>query len=103
MAGEKGTTQGTVRVLECDNEGGAITWFVGCWVADPARFLSYFEGGVGGVVGNEGTVALVRGPGTAAFAYSCWDAVNENFGPFDIGPCLDDVSVIEILGVCFPK
>ena len=34
-------------------------------------------------------MALFRGPGTLNLSVADGDAVDENFGPFDIGPCCD--------------
>ena len=53
---------------------------------DPARFLGDFEGGVEGVVCNEGVVALVRGIGTSTCGDTYRDTVYNDFGPFYIGP-----------------
>jgi hypothetical protein len=89
FVGEEGTAQVAIWILECYDKGGAVTFFVGGGFASPAWFLSDCEGSIGGVMGSEGTMALLWGPGTASFAYTCGDAVYEYFGPFDVGPCCD--------------
>jgi hypothetical protein len=56
----------------------------GGWWADPARFLGDFEGGIGRVVSDERSVALIGGKGGSVFAAADRDAVYENFRPLDI-------------------
>ena len=104
LVGEKGVVLETIWILECYNEGGVVVCFVGRGVAHPAWFLCDCEGGIGGVVGSEGTMALLWGPRTTSFAYSDWDAVYEDFGPFDIGPCCEvDWGLCEVVRVSFPQ
>jgi hypothetical protein len=88
--GEECPAMGTIWVLESENEGGVVTFFVGGGGFDPTWFLCDLEGGVGGVVGSEWLVALIRGVCTAGlFKDTCGVAVYEDFGPFNIGPCWD--------------
>jgi hypothetical protein len=52
-------------------------------------------------VGDECTMALLWGLRTASVIDTCRDAVYENFGPFDIGPCREFCCQCEGVGVFF--
>ncbi len=98
-----GLTLGSSWIFECHDKERVITGCVERGGANPAWFLSYLEGGIGGVVSNECIMALVQGPWATGVAYSCGNAVNKKSGPFDIGLCLDVVKCLEDSGVCFLK
>ena len=59
---------------------------------DPTGFLCDSEGGIGGIDCHKCTVAQVWGGWAFARAFTCGriggDTVDEDFGPFDIGPLL---------------
>ncbi len=103
LATEDGLVLVSSWVLECYNEGGVVTSFVGGRGANPAWFLCNLEGGIGGVVSSECIVTLVWGPWAAGFTYSCEDVVDKKSGPFDIGLCLEGVRCLESGGVCFSE